>query len=139
MHRLVSAGLLPERAGQPARVRAHISLAGLMVLDADSALQKTWTERVRGEWAGHRVAASVAGSDGAAWLDGDAAEGFACDASITPVVFGEVNPAVLDDLERLWGQAAGDGHGRRTPVPGGAGDPSDPSDPGNALDLAGST
>jgi hypothetical protein len=28
----------------------------------------------------------VAGSDGAAWLDGDAAEGFACDASITPVV-----------------------------------------------------
>jgi hypothetical protein len=40
MHRLVSAGLLPERAGQPARVRAHISLAGLMILDADSALQK---------------------------------------------------------------------------------------------------
>ena len=31
LHRLVSAGLLPERAGQPARVWAHISLADLMV------------------------------------------------------------------------------------------------------------
>ena len=119
MRRLVSAGLLPERAGQPARVWAHISLADLMVLDADSALQKQWTERVRGEWAGHRAAASVVGSDGAAWLDGDAAEGFACDASITPVVFGEVNPAVLDDLVRLCVQLAGHGHGhgRCTPSP----------------------
>src|ERR1035438_4928409 len=86
MHRLVSAGLLPERAGQPAKVWAHISLADLMVLDANSTLQDEWTERVRAEWAGHRAAASVAGGDGAAWLDGDAAEGFACDASLTPKV-----------------------------------------------------
>ena len=106
MHRLVSAGLLPERAGQPAKAWAHISLADLMVLDADSKLQQEWIERVRGEWAGHRAAASVAGSDGAAWLDGDAAEAFACDASISPVVFGEVNPAVLDDLVRLCLQLA---------------------------------
>jgi hypothetical protein len=61
MRRLVSAGLLPERAGQPAKVWAHISLADLMVLDANSKLQDEWTERVRGEWAGHRAAASVAG------------------------------------------------------------------------------
>src|ERR1022692_3247734 len=142
MHRLVSAGLLPERAGQPARVWAHISLADLMVLDADSKLQEQWIERVRGEWAGHRAAASVAGSDGAAWLDGDAAEAFGCDASISPVVFGEVNPAVLDDLVRLCLQLAKHGHGHGTPAPTAPGDPSDPaglSDPGNALDLAGST
>jgi hypothetical protein len=66
MRRLVSAGLLPERAGQPAKVWAHISLADLMVLDARSKLQEEWIDRVRGEWAGHRAAASVAGSDGAA-------------------------------------------------------------------------
>src|ERR1039457_4564613 len=141
MHRLVSAGLLPERAGQPARVWAHISLADLMVLDADSKLQEQWIERVRGEWAGHRAAASVAGSDGAAWLDGDAAEAFGCDASISPVVFGEVNPAVLDDLVRLCLQLAKHGHGHGTPAPTAPGDPSDPaglSDPGNALDLPGS-
>src|ERR1039457_3341773 len=135
MHRLVSAGL-------PPRVWAHISLADLMVLDADSKLQEQWIERVRGEWAGHRAAASVAGSDGAAWLDGDAAEAFGCDASISPVVFGEVNPAVLDDLVRLCLQLAKHGHGHGTPAPTAPGDPSDPaglSDPGNALDLAGST
>jgi hypothetical protein len=84
-----------------------------------------------GEWAGHRAAASVAGSDGAAWLDGDAAEGFACDASITPVVFGEVNPAVLDDLVRLCVQLAGHGHGRCTPVPAGALDPAGSGDSGD--------
>ncbi|MGD0604245.1 MAG: HNH endonuclease signature motif containing protein, partial [Streptosporangiaceae bacterium] len=115
MHRLVSAGLLPERAGQPARVWAHITLADLMVLDADSTLQKEWTERVRAQWAGHRAAASVAGGDGAAWLDGEAAEGFACDASITPVVTGEVNYTVLDDLVRLCVRLAR--HGRPDPDP----------------------
>jgi hypothetical protein len=114
MHRLVSAGLLPERAGQPAKVWAHISLADLMVLDADSKLQDEWTEGVRARWAGHRAAASVAGGDGAAWLDGDAAEGFACDASITPVVTGEISYAVLDDLVRLCIQLAR--HGTATPA-----------------------
>ena len=52
----------------------------------------------------------MAGSDGAAWLDGDAAEGFACDASVTPVVTGEVNYAVLEDLVRLCVQLAKHGH-----------------------------
>src|ERR1017187_2367972 len=147
MHRLVGAGLLPERAGQPARVWAHISLADLMVLDADSKLQEQWIERVRGEWAGHRAAASVAGSDGAAWLDGDAAEAFGCDASISPVVFGEVNPAVLDDLVRLCLQLASHRHGHGTSAPAGSAALSDPSDssdpgapdPGDPLDPTGSS
>ena len=47
MRRLVAAGLLPERAGQPVKVLAHISLADLMVLDGSSALQEEWTARVR--------------------------------------------------------------------------------------------
>jgi hypothetical protein len=129
MRRLVAAGLLPDRAGQPAKVLAHISLGDLMVLDADSALQKQWTERVRARWAGYRAAASMAGGDGAAWLDGAAAEGFACDATVTPVVFGDVNPAVLDDLVRLCVQLASYGHGTpATPT-------SDSADPG-PLDLA---
>jgi Domain of unknown function (DUF222) len=40
MRRLVAAGLLPERAGQPAKVIAHISLADLLDLDTDSVLHK---------------------------------------------------------------------------------------------------
>src|SRR5271157_1828349 len=92
---------LPERAGQPVKIMAHISLADLMILDGSSALQEEWTARVRAEWAAHRAAASVGGSDGGAWLDGDAARAMACDAAMTPIVTGDVNPAVLEDLVRL--------------------------------------
>src|ERR1017187_4169929 len=46
MRRLVTAGLLPERAGQPAKVIAHISLTDLLDLDTDSVLQKEWAARV---------------------------------------------------------------------------------------------
>ena len=66
MRRLVAAGLLPERAGQPVKVVAHISLADLMVLDGSSALLEEWTARVRAQWAGYRSAASVGGGDGGA-------------------------------------------------------------------------
>src|SRR6266568_719674 len=73
MQRLVTAGLLPERAGQPVKVWAHISLADLLRLDGSSALQEEWTAQVRARWAGHRAAASEGGGDSGAWLDGDAA------------------------------------------------------------------
>jgi hypothetical protein len=101
MQRLITAGLLPERAGQPVKALVHISLADLMILDGSSALLEEWTARVRAQWAGHRAAASAGGSDGGAWLDGDAAEAVACDAAMAPFVTGEVNPAALDDLVRL--------------------------------------
>src|SRR5712691_6462071 len=101
MRRLLAAGLLPERAGQPVKALVHVSLAGLMVLDGSSALLQEWTAGVRAQWAAHRAAASMGGSDGAAWLDGDAARAFTCDASVTPVVVGDVNPAALDHLVRL--------------------------------------
>ncbi|MGD0065799.1 MAG: DUF222 domain-containing protein [Streptosporangiaceae bacterium] len=121
MRRLVAAGLLPERAGQPVKAIAHIDLGDLMILDGDSVLQEQWAERVRARWAGYRAAASVSGSDGGAWLDGDAAAGFGCDASVTPVVFGDVNPAVLDDLVCLCVQLTG--HGRPCTGTGHTGDP----------------
>ena len=101
MQRLVTAGLLPERAGQPVKAWVHISLADLMVLDGSSALQEEWTSRVRARWAGHRAEASAGGSVGGAWLDGDAAQAVACDAAMAPIVTGEVNPGALDDLVRL--------------------------------------
>jgi len=101
MQRLVTAGLLPERAGQPVKAWAHISLADLMVLDGSSALMEEWTTRVRAQWAAHRAQASAGGSDGGAWLDGDAAQAVACDAAMAPIVTGEVNPDALEDLVRL--------------------------------------
>jgi hypothetical protein len=101
MRRLVAANLLPERAGQPVKVWAHISLADLLRLDGSSALQEQWTAQVRERWAAHRAFVSETGSDGGAWLDGDAAEGIACDAAMAPIVTGDVNVAALEDLVRL--------------------------------------
>ena len=75
MRRLLAAGLLPERAGQPVKAWVHISLADLLLLDADSALQEQWTAQVRERWAAHRAFAAETGASGGAWLDGDAAEG----------------------------------------------------------------
>jgi hypothetical protein len=101
MQRLIAADLLPERAGQPVKAWVHISLADLLAMDGSSALLEEWTTRVRAAWAAHRAAASAGGSDGGAWLDGDAAAAMTCDAAMAPVVTSEVNPAVLEDLIRL--------------------------------------
>ena len=101
MRRLVASGLLPERAGQPVKAWVHISLADLLLLDGDSALQEQWTAQVRERWAARRAFASETGSEGGAWLDGDAAEAVACDAAMAPLVTGDVNVDALEDLVRL--------------------------------------
>ena len=79
----------------------HISLADLLLLDADSALQEQWTAQVREQWAARRAFASETGSEGGAWLEGDAAEAIACDAAMAPIVTGDVNVDALEDLVRL--------------------------------------
>ena len=101
MRRLTAAGLLPERAGQPVKAWAHISLADLLLLDGDSALQDQWTERVRARWAARRAHAAETGASDGAWLDGDAAEAIACDAAMAPIVTGDINVDALEDLVRL--------------------------------------
>jgi hypothetical protein len=101
MRRLVAAGLLPERAGQPVKALVHISLADLIRLEGSPALLQEWISSMRARWAAHRAAASETGSDGGAWLDGDAARAAACDASLTPVVTGDIDPGVLEELVRL--------------------------------------
>ena len=101
MRRLLAAGLLPQRAGQPVKALVHTSLADLMALQGSSALLAEWAAQVRARWAAARAAASVSGSDGGVWLDGEAARGAGCDASLTPVVTGEVDPAALEDIVRL--------------------------------------
>jgi Domain of unknown function (DUF222) len=101
MRRLAASDLLPERAGQPVKAWVHISLADLMRLDGSSALLDEWTAQVRAQWAARRAGASEDGGTEGAWLDGDAAEAFTCDAAMAPVVTGEVNVDALDELVRL--------------------------------------
>ena len=134
MRRLLAAGLLPERAGQPVKALVHVSLADLMLLDGSSALMDEWIAGVRAEWAAARAAASQSGSDGGAWLHGDGARSFTCDASVTPVVTGEVNPAALEDLIRLCAEL--DKRRRAEDHNGDAGDPAPDTPAGEALEQA---
>jgi hypothetical protein len=101
MRRLVAANLLPERAGQPVRAWVHIPLAELLAMEGSTALMRGWVAAARAAWAAHRAGASAGGSDGAAWLDGDAARVVVCDAAMTPIVTGEPNPGALEALVRL--------------------------------------
>ena len=109
MRRLVAGRPAPERAGQPVKVWAHVSLAELRALDDGSVLQDQWIGEMAVRWAARRAAASETGSDGAAWLDGRSAGAVACDATIIPVVTGQIDPAALDDLVSLCLQFAGHG------------------------------
>jgi hypothetical protein len=115
LRRLVAADLLPDRAGAATRALVHVALAELRALHGASRLEAQWVARAQQDWAGHRAAASVAGGDGGAWLNGDAARGACCDAIIVPVVTGQVNPAVLDRLVALCVELAGHGHGHCRP------------------------
>jgi hypothetical protein len=126
MRRLVASGLLPERAGQPVKIRAHVSLAELRALDDGSVLQDQWIGEMTVRWAAHRAAASQTGSDGAAWLDGRSARAVSCDATLIPVVTGGIDPAGLDDLVALCLQYAGHGPHCAGQGPGCGPPPTDP-------------
>ncbi len=74
MRRLVAAGLLPERAGQPVKVwLRHEAMAELRAMDDGSVLAGQWITEMAARWAARRAAASQGGGDGGAWLDGTAA------------------------------------------------------------------
>jgi hypothetical protein len=120
MKRLLAAGLVPQRAGQPVKASVHLPLAGLRMMDPGSALQQQWIAHVRGRWAAARAGASVSGGDGAAWLDGEAARAVACDAALVPVVTADVDTGVLDDLVRLCLELSG--HARCAHAHGGHAD-----------------
>jgi Domain of unknown function (DUF222) len=138
MRRLVAAGLLPERAGQPVKLWGHVSLAELRALDDGSVLQQEWISEMAVRWAVRRAAASQSGSDGAAWLDGKAAAAAACDATIIPVVTGQIDPAALDDLVNLCLQFSGHGsHCRAAAGPDHPGPPPEPPAPAGPPDAPG--
>jgi hypothetical protein len=142
MRRLVASGLLPERAGQPVKMWAHVCLAELRAMDDGSVLETEWVTEMRIRWAARRAeAADGTGGDGAAWLDGNAARALACDAIITPVVTGDIDPSALDDLVALCLKLAGHGvhcapHTGLNPVRDPAGELGSADDPANPPDSA---
>jgi hypothetical protein len=82
--RLAGSGMLPEVAGQPAQVQLHIPLNQLRDLPGAAEAEREW------------LAGRAAGDGEPGWLTSRAAaEAYACDAQITPVVTGHLDPAVL--------------------------------------------
>jgi len=102
MRRLLGSELLPKKNSHSTQAVVHIGLADLLALPGASPLQLDWTARLAARWAGHRAASSEDhGGDGAAWITGPAARGITCDAALFPVVTGDPDVGVLDELVKL--------------------------------------
>jgi Domain of unknown function (DUF222) len=85
--RLIAAGMLPDRAGQPTQVQLHMTLSQLRDTAGASAAEAAW-------------AAARASQPG--WLTGPDAEAAACDATVVPIVTGHVDWAALDRLTGVY-------------------------------------
>jgi Domain of unknown function (DUF222)/HNH endonuclease len=114
--RLIRAGMVPGRAGQPTQILVHVTLAQLRGLPGASAAEDAW-------------AAARASQPG--WLTGPDADAALCDATVVPVVTGQVDWAALDRLTDAFHLAHALGH-----HPGPQASPGRPARPGQP---AGST
>src|SRR5215467_1232103 len=85
--RLIRAGMVPARAGQPTQIMVHLTLAQMRGTPDGSAAEDAW-------------AAAHASQPG--WLTGPEADAALCDATIVPVVTGHVDWAVLDQLTEMF-------------------------------------
>ena len=102
MRRLLGSELLPKKNSHSTQAVVHIGLADLLALPGASPLQQDWTARLAARWAGHRAASGEdRGGDGAAWIAGPAAMGISCDAGLFPIVTGDPDLSVLDELIKL--------------------------------------
>ncbi|HEY7430643.1 MAG TPA: DUF222 domain-containing protein [Streptosporangiaceae bacterium] len=99
--RLIAAELVPGRAAQPTQLTVHMTLNQLLGLPGAGQAERAW------------LAAQATTTGG--WLTGADAEAAACDATITPVVTGHLDPAALDQLTSLFqaAHAAAGGHATR--------------------------
>ena len=85
--RLIRAGMVPARAGQPTQVLVHLTLAQLRGAPGAAAAEDAW-------------AAARASQPG--WLTGPEADAALCDATVVPVVTGHVDWAALDQLTETF-------------------------------------
>jgi hypothetical protein len=85
--RLIASGMLPGRAGQPTQALVHMTLSQLRGLPGASAAETAWLR--------DRVARP-------GWLADEDAAGASCDATIVPVVTGQVDSAALDRMVQVF-------------------------------------
>ncbi|HEY1703103.1 MAG TPA: DUF222 domain-containing protein [Trebonia sp.] len=80
---LISAGMLPRRAGSSTRADVHIPIGELLQMDGAAALEDAWLRAKSGE---------------PGWLLGDEARAAACDALIVPIVTAAPDWAVAAEM-----------------------------------------
>jgi hypothetical protein len=102
--RLIRAGMVPARAGQPTQVLVHLTLAQLRGLPGASAAEDAW-------------AAARATQPG--WLTGPDADAALCDATIVPIVTGHVDWSALDQFTDAFLLAHATSHHAGTGQPAG--------------------
>jgi hypothetical protein len=106
MRLLLASGCLPERAGQPAQVQLHTTLDELGALPgAEDAARQWLLDRLRDDQGGDPLTrpdpASQRRAAGAAepgWTSGKAAQAYACDAKVAPMVCGHLDRNLLARL-----------------------------------------
>ena len=138
--RLIGAGCLPDRAGQPTQVQLHLTLDQLRDMPGAADAEAAWTAQqatdctaatqdptsadaaaatqptsgagtaatqnpasdiaeARSSFPAHAAQAARAAAEGqSGWLTGRAAQGYACDAAITPIVTGYLDHTALAGL-----------------------------------------
>jgi hypothetical protein len=112
--RLIAAGMLPQRAGQPVHLQVQVSLDQLRGLPGASRAEAAWTTSAGGAGGG---------------LTAAEAQALACDATIYPMVTGTVDHAALDTLVQLFLTLAS-----HQPTPGLASGPQPPQPTATAGD-----
>ncbi len=118
--RLIAAGMLPGRAGQPAQIQVHMTLSQLRGTSAASPAESAWMAARTSQFG---------------WLTGPEADAAACDATIVPVVTGHVDGDALDRLTDVYLAPSGpDPNWCRAPNPACASDFTHDTDPGYAPD-----
>jgi hypothetical protein len=89
--RRLIAGGLPDTAGQRTQVQLHVTLDQFRDLPGAAAAERSW------------ASARAAGDGTPGWVyDRTAAEAYACDARLVPVVTGHLDPSVLDAMTDRW-------------------------------------
>jgi Domain of unknown function (DUF222) len=119
--RLIASGMLPQRAGQPVHLQVQVTLEQLWALAGGAA-----GPGLRPDWAGRARGSGLTSAE---------VQALGCDATILPVVTGQVDNAALDALVQLFLTAAG----HAAPPSGDPAGPADPAEPAGLTEPTGPT
>ena len=97
--RLIGSRCLPGHAGQPTHIQLHLTLDQLRGMPGAAEAEAEWATGPAGGPGPAGAEAARAAADGQpGWLSGPAAAAYACDAALTPIVTGHLDPAALAEL-----------------------------------------